>query len=358
MSSLLHLSVAGDDEAVRERVRRAALRSLGVRVREVELLSAGLGLRRFARVRLEPGGPAPTLVARVEAPEDPAGRPAGVAAEPPLEPIRALLERAGLPVPRRFGADEGVELLEDLGDVSLAAEAPRLPEAERRALYAEACGLVPRLQRVADPGGVAAFSRRLDAAQLAYKGDLLATHGLAARGREASAAERACVRDAFARIAQVVEHAPLRLAHRDFQSANLHVRETPQGRRLAMIDLQGAWLAPPEYDLVCLLRDSYVELAEAEIAQHLEATRPALPDRPDPEVAALRFALLGVARKGKDYARFLDVAARRGDRRALAFLPTTLRHLRASARAAAARDAAYRELAELVASLPEPTCAP
>jgi len=162
----------------------------------------------------------------------------------------------------------------------------------------------------------------------------------------------------MARIARIALSAPQRLAHRDFQSANLHVRETPQGRRLAMIDLQGAWLAPPEYDLLCLLRDSYVELSEAEITQHFEATRRELPDRPDPDVAALRFALLGVARKGKDYARFLDVAARRGDRRSLSFLPTTLRHLRASARAAAARDAAFGALAELVASLPEPVCAP
>jgi aminoglycoside/choline kinase family phosphotransferase len=350
--------VAGDDEAVRLRVRSAVTRALGARAEEIELLSAGLGLRRFARVRLAPGGPAPTLVARVEAPEDPAGRPAGIAPEPPLEPIRALLEREGLPVPRRYGGEDGVELLEDLGDVSLAALAPQLPSAERSALYAQACALVPRLQRVADPGGVAAFTRRLDAAQLAYKADLFATHGLAARGREASAAERACVRDAFARIARIVESAPRRLAHRDYQSANLHVRETPQGRRLAMIDLQGAWLAPPEYDLVCLLRDSYVELAEAEIARHFETTRAELPDRPDPELAALRFALLGVARKGKDYARFLDVAARRGDRPALAFLPATWRHLQASARAAAARDAAFAELAELVASLPEPACAP
>jgi aminoglycoside/choline kinase family phosphotransferase len=347
--------VADEDEAVGERVRRAVAQSLGARAERVELLSSGLGLRRFARVRLAAGGPAASLIARVEAPEDPAGRPAGIAPEPTLEPIRALLEREGLPVPRRYGADDGVELLEDLGDVSLAALAPRLPAAERSALYAEACSLVPRLQRIADPGGVAAFSRRLDAAQLAYKGDLFATHGL---GREPSSAERACVRDAFARIAGIVESAPQRLAHRDFQSANLHVRETPQGRRLAMIDLQGAWLAPPEYDLVCLLRDSYVELSEAEIAQHFETTRRELPDRPDPDVAALRFALLGIARKGKDYARFLDVAARRSDRRSLAFLPTTLRHLRASARAAAARDAAFAALAELVASLPEPACAP
>ena len=311
-------------------------------------------------MHLEAGAPAPTLVARVEAPEDPAGRPAGVAAEPPLEPIRALLEREGLPVPRRLGADDGVELLEDVGDrLARGARAARSARRSARRSTREACALVPRLQRVADPGGVAAFSRRLDAAQLAYKGELFATHGARARGgRAATPAERACVRDAFARIAGSSRAAPQRLAHRDFQSANLHVRRAPPGRRLVLIDLQGAWLAPPEYDLVCLLRDSYVELPEAEIARHLEATRPALPDRPDAESCALRFDLLTLTRKGKDHARFLDVAARRGDRRAL--------RLRADHAAPPARrrralpppaTPPSRELAELVLALPEPPCA-
>lgn len=344
------------DDDVCARVRHAVERALRARVEQIALLPAGLGLRRFARVRLS-GGPAPTLVARVEVPEDPAGRPAGVLPEPPLEPIRALLERETLPVPRRYGADDGVELLEDLGDRSLAELAPGLDAAARVALYREACALLPRLQRIADPGGVAAFTRRLDAAQIAYKGELFATHALAAGGRAATPGERACVRDAFARIAAVATSAPQRLAHRDYQSANLHVQGGAPGHRLVMIDLQGAWLAPPEYDLVCLLRDSYVELPESEIALHLEETRRALPDRPDAERCALRFALLTLSRKGKDYARFLDVAARRGDRRALSFLPTTLRHLRAAAREAAARDASLREFAELVLALPDPPCA-
>ena len=51
---------------------------------------------------------------------------------------------------------------------------------------------------------MAAFSRRLDAAQVSYKGELFAAHSLASRGRDATDAERACVRDAFARIAAEV----------------------------------------------------------------------------------------------------------------------------------------------------------
>src|SRR6185503_9944316 len=112
----------------------------------------------------------------------------------------------------------------------------------------------------------------------------VARYGLAARGRAATPAEAEVVRSAFAWIAAELSSAPHRLAHRDFQSANLFVREAaPRGARVWMIDLQGAFLAPPEYDLVCLLRDSYVELPEHEIAAHCEAVRPALPDAPDAE---------------------------------------------------------------------------
>src|SRR5262249_61943096 len=120
----------------------------------------------------------------------------------------------------------------------------------------------------------------------------LGARGPPGRGRAAAAAEAAVVRDTFAWIAVQMAGAPHRLAHRDFQSANLFVREgAPRGDRLRMIDVQGAFLAPPEYDLVCLLCDSYFELPEPEIAAHVHAVRPALPDAPDAQTTAQRFDL-------------------------------------------------------------------
>ncbi len=341
-------------------VRRVVAGSLGAQVARIEWLEGQLGLRRFARVHLETGPPA-TLIARVEAPEDPAGRPPGIPPEPPLEPVRALLEREGLPVPARYGGDAaaGVDLLEDVGESTLAAAASAGSAAERRALYEEACDLVPRLQRVRDPGGgVAAFERRLDDAHFAYKADLFATWSLAARGHPASAGEASAVREAFAAIAREVGRAPLRLAHRDFQSANLHVRsDRLPGERLVMIDLQGALLAPPEYDLVCLLRDSYVELEAAELAHQLERIRPQLPDAPDSDAFAWRFDLLTLTRKGKDHARFLYAARERGDRRFLRHVPATVRALRGATARLAERAPRFSAIAALVAELPETPCA-
>jgi aminoglycoside/choline kinase family phosphotransferase len=337
----------------------AACRAASLEPTGIDWIAADLSLRRFARVTTA-NPDVPTLVARVEAPEDPAGRPADTPPEPPHEPIRSLYERCALPVPRRYGGDAsaGIELLEDVGALSLAQAARTLDSETRRALHREACELVPRIQRIAPTPGVAAFERHLDGGLFAYKADLFARHGLAARGRDATPAESSIVREAFERIAEEAARAPQRLAHRDFQSGNLFVRpEAPPGHRLRMIDLQGAFLAPPEYDLVCLLRDSYIELPDAEIDDHLEAVRAELPDAPDADTFARRFDLLTLTRKGKDLARFLYAARERGDRRFLVHAPATVRMLRAAAFRAARRDAALTDLASLIHELPESPCA-
>ncbi len=330
-------------------------RAAGLEPLRIEWLPAALSLRRFARIHTRTA----TAVARIETPEDPAGRPASTAPEPPHEPIRALLESAGLPVPRRLGGDPaaGIDLLEDAGTLSLQSAAETLAPAARADLYREACELVPRIQSVAPAPGVAAFARSLDAALFSYKGDLFARYGLAARGRDTTAAETAVVRDTFAWIATQMSEAPQRLAHRDFQSSNLYVREgAPRGARLCMIDLQGAFLAPPEYDLVCLLRDSYVELPEDEIDAHCAAVRAALPDAPDADTFARRFDLLTLTRKGKDHARFLYAARERGDSRFLRYAPVAVRQLQRAAARASARDTRVADLAALIHELPESPC--
>jgi aminoglycoside/choline kinase family phosphotransferase len=350
-------SPPGAEAELESRLRALVRAGLGAEVAGFEPIAGQIGLRRFLRLRLSPrpGAPA-TLVARIEAAEDPASRPAGVAPEPPLEPVRRLLERHGLPVPARYGGDSaaGIELLEDAGARSLAAAVESAGAATRVALYREVVALVPRLQRIAPPQpGVAAFERRRGAEQIAYKATRFLEWSLPERGRPASPSEAQSVRAAFDRIQEAVAQAPLRLAHRDLQGSNVHVLE---GRRVMLLDLQGAWLAPPEYDLVCLLRDSYVELPESEIEQHLSEVRPQLPDAPAAEDFSRRFDLLTLSRKGKDHALFHFVARTRGDSRYLRFVPATVRHLRRAAGRAAARDPRLAPLAELIAELPEGRC--
>ena len=292
-------------------------RCLGAELRRSVGIPAGLSGRRFFRLFLSGGA---TAVARVEGPPPPGRSP-----EPPLAPLHRDLERGGLPVPKRYGGDAraGIDLLEDLGERSLQRIARDSSPGLLRAIYLEACQLPPRLQRLAPSGGggspPAAFQRRFDRALLANKERAFLAHSVPTRlGRPPRPAERDVVRDAFAAVAAAVAAAPLRLAHRDFQSSNLLAAPRGGGQRLVMIDYQGALLAPPEYDLVCLLRDSYVELPAALWRELAETARRALPEPPDPRTFADRFDLLTVARKAKDHA-FFTAAAERGT---AAFSPT------------------------------------
>jgi aminoglycoside/choline kinase family phosphotransferase len=120
-----------------------------------------------------------------------------------------------------------------------------------------------------------------------------------------------------------------------------------------MIDLQGAFMAPPEYDLVCLLRDSYVELDDAAVDAHLARARSALPDCPDEEPFRLRFDLLTLTRKAKDHALFRAVAAERGDDHYLRYLPATRRYLQKASSRVSSEFKEYSDLNDLIQAIPE-----
>ena len=335
-----------DDEA---KVRRLCEQVLGQEPTGCEPVAAGLGLRRFLRIRFS--GPPHRAIARIEAEEDPAGRPAGSAPEPALEPVRALLERHGIRVPARLASDEtaGIEILEDAGEDALDAVAAADPARARR-LLDTVVDDVARLQAIGPAPGVEAFDRQLDADLFAYKGDLFASWSLpVALGRPATEAERAEVAAAFAHIAAVSRDAPQRLAHRDLQSRNLLVRDD----EVIWIDLQGAFMAPPEYDLVCLLRDSYVAWPDDVVSEALERVRPRLPDAPEAAEFDERFALLTLSRKGKDHARFQYVDATRGVTPDPGHLATTVRHLKRAAAELADRAPVLASLAGWIDAFPE-----
>lgn len=338
--------MSGPDPALEAELRALVEAQLGAAIGRIDVLAGGgVSHRGFYRLALA-SGPARTVVARVDR-----GEPGpGVLPEPPLEPLRTFLEDAGIPVPRRLGGDAArkIDLLEDAGSTTLEDAVRAEPDA-RRALYEEACDWVVALQSLADADGrVPAFGRRLDAMLVAIKARRFAASGLPALlGRAATEAETACVHAAFDAVLEAITAAPRRLAHRDYMSRNLLVRPRGAAPRLVLIDLQGALLAPPEYDLVCLLRDTYVVLPDAEVASLAERARERLPDRPDRAAFARRFDLLTVSRKAKDFALCHELAAR-GDPSWLPFAPATIGYVRAALARVAAEDARLRALAALI----------
>lgn len=70
----------------------------------------------------------------------------------------------------------------------------------------------------------------------------------------------------FRKISRELSNIPYILSHRDFQSKNIMLKDSS----FYLIDFQDALQAPVVYDLVALLRDSYIVLGEEELAMFLE----------------------------------------------------------------------------------------
>ena len=341
-------------EKEREAVRRLAETTLGGRVRGLVPIAAGLGTRRFYRVELAECDVS-SAIARIDQPEEPSFRPEGVAPEPELEPVRQWMEDGGLPVPRSYAREAGLDLLEDLGSQNLRDAALESDPATRVDLYRAATRLVPRIQALPLDDRMESCRRALDVGLIDYKAQQVVEWVLPwSLGRDPRSPEAEVVREGFRHVAEVCAEAPRRAAHRDFQSTNLILlqRRREGGDRLGMIDLQGAFVAPPEYDLVCLLRDAHVALSESEIAAHLAEVRPQLPDPPSETDFDHRFTLLTITRCGKDLARFRYASRHRGDRRTASLVPAAAHSVRNAALRAATWDIRLERMAHLLGSLP------
>ncbi|MEE3332238.1 MAG: phosphotransferase [Myxococcota bacterium] len=343
-------------DELRGRLDALVLTQLGVSIESVESVAAGLGSRHFFRLQLSSRGT--SAIARVDMPEDPGLRPPGVAAEPSLEPIRAHLEANGLPVPKRLAACDGIELLEDVGRLTLEDVAANGESPERSTLYGHAIDLIALLQRAPADTSVPNYERHLDATLLDYKAEQICSWLIpSATGQAATLGEREAVGAAFGEIRRACASAPSVLAHRDFKAQNLHVlaEGDPRGR-LVMIDLQGAFLAPPEYDAVCLLRDLHVALPDSEVEALLARLWPQLASEPPEQDFKRRFNLLTLSRAGKDLSRFLFAVHERGDERYRSFLPNGVRSLKAAAQALG-DEPCIADFSQILAALPEDACA-
>jgi aminoglycoside/choline kinase family phosphotransferase len=247
----------------------------------------------------------------------------------PFVNVAGLLEQIPLPVPAILGhADaEGVIALEDLGDVTLQARLNDASRSEHAALYRSAIVLIELMQR---RGTELASDRYLpyrlafDVEKLTWELDFFVRHFLEAyRGVTLSATEREVLRLEWLAIAGELSAEPRVLCHRDYHSRNLMVSDG----RLHVIDFQDARLGPDTYDLVSLLRDSYVELTDSQL-EELIAHFLALTGNDDATGFRRRFDLMALQRNLKALGTFGNQATSRGNAGFVQYMPRTLRYAR------------------------------
>src|SRR5512132_552324 len=248
----------------------------------------------------------------------------------PFVNVARLLETMPVPIPAVLGhaEDLGVLALTDLGDVTLQAHLGAASSGEHAALYRQAVSLISTLQRRGAelespdylPYGIA-----FDVEKLTWELDFFTKHFIEAyRGVVIPPAARDELRREFSVVVESLAWEPRVLCHRDYHSRNLMLH----GEQLYIIDFQDARMGPDTYDLVSLLRDSYVDLPEQTVS----------------ELLAYFLALAGRSGEEKEFRQRFDVMALQRNLKALGtfgyqttarrnpvyiqYIPRTLRYVR------------------------------
>jgi aminoglycoside/choline kinase family phosphotransferase len=274
----------------------------------------------------------------------------GPPVELPFVNVHRYLETLGVRVPRilRYDPRAAMLVLEDLGDVTFERA---LHGGSREALYGRAVDLLARMRAAAearpDPRCLA-FTRAFDEELYTWELHHFREYGLEAwSGRAPTEPERAQLERAFGGIAGRLAAAPRGFTHRDYQSRNLMMT----GGDLVLIDFQDALQGPWQYDLVALLRDSYVELdaalVEEMVDRWLSVYGQVCGQTPERNEFRRFFDLLTVQRKLKDAARFEFIHRVKKNSSFLPSIPSSLRYAReAMERLSDDRDvSALREVA-------------
>jgi hypothetical protein len=185
----------------------------------------------------------------------------------PFVSVARLLAQVPLPVPAILHHSDplGVLGLEDLGDVTLQAHLGAATPAEHAALYRQAVTLIARLQQRGEQlrsDEYPPYRIAFDVEKLTWELEFFVKHYLVAyRGASLPDADREALRAEWRVLVTELAGEPRVLCHRDYHSRNLMLH---QGA-LYMIDFQDARMGPDTYDLVSLLRDSYVDLTASQV---------------------------------------------------------------------------------------------
>ena len=312
-------------------------------VQRTVLLTGDASDRRYVRVLLRAR---PSIVLSVHA------GPIDYHASPFVR-VAELFAAVPVPIPALLHHDDALGIIaqQDLGDVTLQAHLGGAPATERAQRYREAVGLIVRLQQrgaelvspAYPPFGVA-----FDREKLTWELEFFVRHFLLAyRGALPDEAVREALRTEWAAIVDELAAEPRVLCHRDYHSRNLMWHDGA----LHVIDFQDARMGPDTYDLVSLLRDSYVDLPDALvddlIAWYHVLSRGSAPSPADAAAFRRRFELMALQRNLKALGTFGYQTTTRGNPVYMQYVPRTLAYVRR----ALAGDARFARLAGLLGGL-------
>jgi aminoglycoside/choline kinase family phosphotransferase len=257
----------------------------------------------------------------------------------PFVNVARLLAQMPVPVPRILAHSDplGIIALQDLGDVTLQAHLGAATPAEHAALYRQAVTFIEVLQRRGAELASSTYmpyAMSFDVEKLGWELQFFTRHFIEGyRGATLSPSLREALDLEYQWIVEELASEPRVLCHRDYHSRNLMLHEDS----LYIIDFQDARMGPGTYDLVSLLRDSYVDLTEQQVEELIDfflALRGTFTDQADSladrQAFRERFDLMALQRNLKALGTFGFQTITRGNPVYIQYIPRTLSYLRAN----------------------------
>ncbi|HYE86008.1 MAG TPA: phosphotransferase [Vicinamibacterales bacterium] len=260
----------------------------------------------------------------------------------PFVSVARLLAEVPVPVPRILHHSDalGVLGLEDLGDVTLQAHLGAATPAEHAALYRQAVGFIARMQQRGEAlrsDDYPPYRVAFDHEKLTWELEFFVKHYLLAyKGAALSEAHRDALRAEWAPIVDELASEPRVLCHRDYHSRNLMLHDGS----LYIIDFQDARMGPDTYDLVSLLRDSYVDMIPPQVDELIafflaikgqtSARTGSAPSDPSATEFRRRFDVMALQRNLKALGTFGYMTTSRNNTVYIQYIPRTVSYVKAN----------------------------
>ena len=249
----------------------------------------------------------------------------------PFVAIARLLSEVPVPVPRILHHSDrlGVLGLQDLGDVTLQAHLGAATAGEHAALYREAVGFIARMQQRGEAlrsDAYPPYRIAFDVEKLTWELEFFVKHYLLAyKGAALTEPQREALRGEWSAIVDELASEPRVLCHRDYHSRNLMLHDGS----LYIIDFQDARMGPDTYDLVSLLRDSYVDLSPQQVdglIAYFLAHKSG--EAPEEDEFRRRFDLMALQRNLKALGTFGYMTTSRNNTVYIQYIPRTLAYVK------------------------------
>ncbi|MCX7957470.1 MAG: phosphotransferase, partial [Deltaproteobacteria bacterium] len=196
-------------------------------------------------------------------------------------------------------------------------------------LYRDAITLLVRLKyhtfKNMDKGCIA-FLRKFDYDLYMWEFEHFIEYGIEERnGKKMNESDKNILRNYFSDISKKLEALSDTFTHRDYQSRNLMIKNG----NYYIIDFQDALISSPAYDIVALLRDSYICFDEKIINEFIELYVSELNSNgltTNLEDFRQLFNLQTIQRKLKDGGRFVFIDRVKNNPSFLPYIPNSFRY--------------------------------